>query len=100
MQQLSQQPLALTIADFHRQRELPREFDHAVIEKRHARLEADGHRGAVDFDEYVVGQVTDEIKQHLAPGNAAAAPPCRRLARRDRRLDAVDDDRGGILPLR
>ena len=47
---------------FDSPRQAPGEFDHAMIEQRHARFQRHRHAGAVDLGEDVVGQIGDESR--------------------------------------
>ena len=51
-------------ADLHRQRDPRGELGDAMIEERHAGLEADRHRRPVDLAQDIVGQIGDRVAIH------------------------------------
>src|SRR5207302_727134 len=63
---LSQDPFTLSLVNFHRQRKLPGELDDAMIQERHASLEAYRHTRTVDLGQNVVRQVAQHIQEHHA----------------------------------
>src|SRR3990172_1220882 len=63
---LSEEPLAPSVAHFHAKWQLPRKLDDSMIEKWHARLQRDRHRGAIDFAEDVVREIRHRIEHHHA----------------------------------
>src|SRR5262249_10222706 len=76
--------LALAPANLEPVREPQAELDHAMIEERHARLDAEGHQDAVRLDEQVVRQPGAEVG--VLTARDAAPDARRRLPRRDEGL--------------
>ena len=86
VEHLPQQPFARAAADLGRARQPPGEFDHAMVEQRHARFQRHRHAGAVDLGQDVVGQIGHQVEElHALEQRREVA---RRCARSHRRLVA------------
>src|SRR5260370_23252744 len=64
IQDLTQYPLAIPIANLKVQRQLPRELYYAMVEHGDPRFKANRHAGPVHFGKNVVGQVIEQVGQH------------------------------------
>jgi len=69
IEDLAQRPLAAALANLDGERQAPGEFHHPVVQQGHARLEADGHAGAIHLHQDVVGEVHDGVAIHHAMGD-------------------------------
>jgi len=61
VEQLAQDRLSAAIADLHGQRDARGHLRNAMVEEGHARLEAHGHRRAVDLAQHVVRQIAEVV---------------------------------------
>ena len=64
VEQFADDVLALAVAQLEVERDARGQLRDAMIEERHARLEADGHRRAVDLAEDVVRQIGHRVAVH------------------------------------
>src|SRR5712692_4801930 len=64
VENLTENPLAGSIANFEVQGQLPGKLDNAVVQQRNARLETHSHAGTVHFGENVVRQIIEQIGEH------------------------------------
>ncbi|MNI51716.1 hypothetical protein D3C73_1064550 [compost metagenome] len=64
MQHLAQQPFTGVAAHLVLMRQAPGKFIDAVVDERHARLQAHRHGGAIHLDQDVVGQIGDRVQLH------------------------------------
>jgi hypothetical protein len=64
VENLTENPLAGSIANFEMKGQLPGKLDNAVVQQWNARLETHGHAGAVHFGQNVVRQIIEQIGEH------------------------------------
>lgn len=75
IENLAQQPLALSVADFEVEGNAPGKFDEARVEEGNAGFETDPHTGAIEFHENVVGEVGDGVQVHHGFGEVGECRP-------------------------
>src|SRR5437773_9788694 len=99
MQQLPQQPLSLTVTDFHGQWKLPGKLDHAMIQEWHACLQAHPHACAVHLDQNVVWQIGHHVQVHHALREIRERRPLTFVCQKRRGLRSANYQRGRRFPM-